>query len=202
MLLNMDQNTLLIFLIVLGYFSGSIPFGYIIAKLKNIDIQKQGSGNIGGTNVFRVLGFKYAVLVGLLDILKVLVPAIIAKQYLINEWYVCLAILASVLGHIFPVWLKFKGGKAVSGIFASIVVIIGWQYSLILFLIWVVVLRTIKIMSLTNLIIIWFVPLLFYFSTHSIVYTFLGVIYIPIIYWSHRENIKRLKEGTEKKIIK
>lgn len=198
----MDQNILLVFLIVLGYLSGSIPFGYIIAKLKNIDIQKQGSGNIGGTNVFRVLGFKYAVLVALLDVLKVVLPSFIAKQYLINEWYVCLAILAAVLGHIFPIWLKLKGGKAVSGVFASMIVVIGWQYSLIFLLIWVVVLRTIKIMSLTNLIIVWFIPLVFYFCTHSIAYTFLGAAYIPILYWSHRENIKRLKEGTEKKIIK
>ncbi|MFA5169219.1 MAG: glycerol-3-phosphate 1-O-acyltransferase PlsY [Candidatus Paceibacterota bacterium] len=198
----MDQNILLVFLIVLGYFSGSIPFGYIIAKLKDINIQKQGSGNIGGTNVFRVLGFKYAILVALLDVLKVVLPSLIAKQYLINEWYVCLAILAAVSGHIFPIWLKLKGGKAVSGVFASMVVVIGWQYSLIFLLIWAVALRTIKIMSLTNLIVVWFIPLLFYFCTHSIAYTFLGAAYIPILYWSHRENIKRLKEGVEKKIIK
>jgi len=198
----MDQSILLVFFIALGYFLGSVPFGYIIAKLKHIDIQKQGSGNIGGTNVFRVLGLKYAVLVALLDVLKVVLPSLIAKQYLINEWYVCLAILAAVLGHIFPIWLKFKGGKAVSGVFASMVVVIGWQYSLIFLLIWVVALRTIKIMSLTNLIVVWFIPLVLYFCTHSIAYTVLGVVYIPILYWSHRENIKRLKEGTEKKIIK
>ncbi|MFZ3054821.1 MAG: glycerol-3-phosphate 1-O-acyltransferase PlsY [Minisyncoccales bacterium] len=198
----MDQNILLVFFIALGYLLGSIPFGYIIAKLKNIDIQKQGSGNIGGTNVYRSLGFKYAILVGLLDVLKVVVPAIIAKQYLTNDWYVCLAILAPILGHLFPIWLNFKGGKAVSGVFASMIVIIGWQYSLIFLLVWVVALRTIKIMSLTNLIVIWLVPLLFYLFTHSIAYTFLGLIYIPILYWSHRENIKRLREGTEKRIIK
>lgn len=198
----MDQNILLAFFIALGYLSGSIPFGYIIGKLKNINIQKQGSGNIGGTNVYRSLGFKYAVLVGLLDVFKVVLPAIIAKQYLTNDWYVCLVILTSVLGHLFPFWLKFKGGKAVSGVFASMIVIIGWQYSLIFLLVWVIVLRTIKIMSLTNLIVVWLIPLLFYFFTHSVAYTLLGLIYIPILYWSHRENIKRLREGTEKKIIK
>jgi glycerol-3-phosphate acyltransferase PlsY len=198
----MDQNILLTIFIVLGYFSGSIPFGYIIAKLNHIEIQKQGSGNIGATNVSRVLGFKCAVLVGLLDVLKVVLPAILAKQYLINDWYVCLAILAPILGHLFPVWLKFKGGKAVSGAFASMVVIIGWQYSLLFLLVWIIALRTIKIMSLTNLIVIWFVPLLFWLYTHSIAYTCLGLLFIPILYWSHRENIKRLREGTEKRIIK
>jgi acyl phosphate:glycerol-3-phosphate acyltransferase len=198
----MDQNIILLILIIVGYFFGSIPFGYIIAKLKNIDIQKQGSGNIGATNVSRALGLKYAILVGFLDILKVVLPAIAAKYYLVNDWYVCLAILAPILGHLFPVWLNFKGGKAVSGAFASMVVIIGWQYSLIFFLIWIIALRLIKIMSLTNLIIIWFVPLLFWLYTHSIAYTSFGLLCVVILYWSHRENIKRLREGTEKKIIK
>ncbi|MFZ3057537.1 MAG: glycerol-3-phosphate 1-O-acyltransferase PlsY [Minisyncoccales bacterium] len=198
----MDQNILLLIFIVLGYFFGSIPFGYIIAKLKKVDIQKQGSGNIGATNVSRVLGFKYAILVGLLDILKVILPAIIAKQYLVNDWYICLAILAPMIGHIFPIWLKFKGGKAVSSVFASMIVILGWKYSLIFLLIWIIALRLIKIMSLTNLIVIWFVPLLFWLITHSIAYLSLGLLYIPILFWAHRENIKRLKEGTEKRIIK
>ena len=194
---------MLVIFIILGYLFGSIPFGYIIAKIKRINIQKQGSGNIGATNVSRVLGFKYAVLVGLLDILKVVLPAVIAKYYLVNnDWYVCLAILAPVLGHLFPVWLKFKGGKAVSGVFASMVVIIGWQYSLVFLLAWIILLRSIKIMSLTNLVIVWFVPLLLWLNTHSIAYLSLGLLYIPILYWAHRENIKRLKEGTEKRIIK
>lgn len=198
----MDQNILLLIFIVLGYFFGSIPFGYIVAKLKKVDIQKQGSGNIGATNVSRVLGFKYAILVGLLDILKVILPAIIAKQCLVNDWYICLAILAPMIGHIFPIWLKFKGGKAVSSVFASMIVILGWKYSLVFLLIWIIALRLIKIMSLTNLIVIWFVPLLFWLITHSIAYLSLGLLYIPILFWAHRENIKRLKEGTEKRIIK
>lgn len=198
----MDQNILSILLIVLGYFSGSIPFGYIIARLKNVDIQKQGSGNIGGTNVYRSMGIGYAVLVAALDVAKVLLPSLLAMHYLANEWVVSLAVLVSVLGHIFPVWLKFKGGKAVSGVFASMIAVIGWQYSLVLLLIWAVLLRMIKIMSLTNLIIVWIIPFLFYFFTHSIPFTVLGLAYVPILYWSHRENIKRLREGTEKRIIK
>ena len=198
----MDQNILSILLIVLGYFSGSIPFGYIIARLKNVDIQKQGSGNIGGTNVYRSMGIGYAVLVAALDVAKVLLPSLLAMHYLVNEWMVSLVVLVSVLGHIFPAWLKFKGGKAVSGVFASMIAVIGWQYSLVLLLIWAVLLRTIKIMSLTNLILVWFIPLLIYFITHSIPFTVLGLAYVPILYWSHRENIKRLREGTEKRIIK
>jgi glycerol-3-phosphate acyltransferase PlsY len=113
-----------------------------------------------------------------------------------------MAMIAPIIGHMFPVWLKFKGGKAVSTIFASIIIVLGWMYSLILLLIWVIMLRTIKIMSLTNLIIIWFIPLIFWHQTHSLAYLTLGLIYVPLLYWAHRENIKRLKEGTEKRIIK
>lgn len=198
----MDQNILLVIFIVLGYLLGSIPFGYIIAKFKNVNIQKEGSGNIGATNISRVFGFKYAFLVGLLDVLKVVLPATIANRYLTADWHISLIILASILGHIFPVWLKFKGGKAVSGVFGSMIVIIGWKYSLLMLLIWAIALRSIKIMSLTNLIVVWLIPLIFWGFTHSIIYLCLGFLYIPLIYWTHRENIKKLKEGTEKRIIK
>lgn len=198
----MDQSILLIIFILLGYFLGSIPFGYVITKLKNIDIRKQGSGNTGATNVSRVLGFKYAVLVGTLDVLKAVIPIYIASRYITNEWYMALVVISPVFGHIFSPWLNFRGGKAISTIFASIIWVLGWKYSLILFLVWVIFLRTIKIMSLTNLIIIWFIPLLFWLQTHSFVYLTLGIIYIPIVCWTHRENIERLKQGTEKKIIK
>lgn len=198
----MDQNTLFILLVVLGYLSASIPFGYIIARLRNIDIRKQGSGNIGGTNIYRSMGLGYAVLVAALDVSKVLIPSLLARHYLVNEWMVALVVLVSVLGHIFPVWIGFKGGKAVSGVFASMIAVIGWQYSLVFLLLWAVLLKMIKIMSLTNLIIVWIIPLLFYLFTHSIPLTVLGFAYIPILYWSHRENIKRLMEGTEKRIIK
>ncbi|MDD5098418.1 MAG: glycerol-3-phosphate 1-O-acyltransferase PlsY [Candidatus Pacebacteria bacterium] len=188
--------------IIIGYLFGSIPFGWVIAKINKIDIQKQGSGNTGATNVSRVLGFKYALLVGILDVSKAVLPALIAKHYLNNEWFIALAMIAPIIGHIFPVWLKFKGGKAVSTIFASIIVILGWKYSLMLLIVWIIALRTIKIMSLTNLIIIWFIPLIFWYQTHSFAYLTLGLIYIPLIYWAHRENIERLKNGTEKRIIK
>jgi len=193
---------LLVIFVTLGYFFGSIPFGYIITKLKGSDITKQGSGNIGATNVSRVLGFKYAVLVGALDVIKAIIPIYIASRYITNEWYMAAVVISPVFGHIFSVWLKFKGGKAISSVFASIIWVLGWKYSLILFLGWIVFLRTIKIMSLTNLIIILFIPLLFWLQTHSFAYLTLGLLYIPIVYWTHRENIKRLRNGTEKKIIK
>ena len=141
-------------------------------------------------------------MVGILDISKAAIPIYIANQYFALDWQKALIALSPVLGHVFPVWLKFKGGKAISTIFGSILILLGIKYSFIFLLAWIVCLCLIKIMSLTNLIIILFIPLMFWFKTHSTVYVVLGIIYIIIAYYAHRENIKRLRQGTEPKIIK
>lgn len=197
----MQEYIILFFFIITGYLLGSIPFGYIIAKKKNIDITKQGSGNIGATNVSRSLGPKYALLVAVLDILKALLPMYIASYYISNDWYMLFVIIAPMIGHIFPIWLNFKGGKAVSTVFAAIFYIAGWK-ALPFLVIWAIMLKLIKIMSLTNLIIILFVPIWFWIETHSLPYLYLGLFCVIMIYWTHRENIKRLIEGNEKKIVK
>ncbi|MFA5368396.1 MAG: glycerol-3-phosphate 1-O-acyltransferase PlsY [Candidatus Paceibacterota bacterium] len=198
----MQNLLILLILILLGYLSGSIPFGYLISKTKNIDIRKQGSGNIGATNVSRFLGLKYAILVGILDIAKAVLPIYIGSLFFQPGWELALISIAPVMGHLFPVWLKFKGGKAVSVIFASIIMVMGWQYSLILLGIWIISLFLIKIMSLTNIIIFIIVPFIFWHQTHSYIYVALGIFYVLIIWWAHRENIKRLIAGTEPKLIK
>ena len=197
----MQEYIILFFFIIAGYLLGSIPFGYIIAKKKNIDITKQGSGNIGATNVSRSLGPKYALLVAVLDILKALLPMYIASYYISNDWHMLFVIIAPMIGHIFPIWLNFKGGKAVSTVFAAIFYIAGWK-ALPFLVIWAIMLKLIKIMSLTNLIIILFIPILFWVETHSLPYLYLGLFCVIMIYWTHRENIKRLIEGNEKKIVK
>ena len=197
----MQEYIILFLFIITGYLLGSIPFGYIIAKRKNIDITKQGSGNIGATNVSRSLGPKYALLVAVLDILKALLPIYIASYYISNDWYMLFVIIAPMIGHIFPIWLNFKGGKAVSTVFAAIFYITGWK-ALPFLVIWAIMLKLIKIMSLTNLIIILFIPIWFWIETHSLPYLYLGLFCVIMIYWTHRENIKRLIEGNEKKIVK
>ena len=101
-----------IFLLILGFFLGSIPFGYLIAKGKGINIKKVGSGATGATNISRAMGFKWAVLVAVLDVLKAAIPVCLALQSLTSEWQIALICLAPVIGHIFTPWLKFKGGKA------------------------------------------------------------------------------------------
>jgi len=190
-----NQTILLIFFVIIGYLSGSIPFGYLIAKLKKIDIRKQGSGNIGGTNVGRTLGFKYGTLVSVLDILKAIIPIYVAGHYLTQDWQMALVSISPVLGHIFPIWLKFKGGKGVATVAATIFMILGLNYSLIFLTIWALSLFVIKIMSLTNLIIALFLPILFWIETKSSAYVVLAFVYILLIWWTHRENIKRTAAG-------
>ena len=101
-------------LIIFGYLLGSIPFGYLISKTKGIDIRKVGSGAIGGTNVTRALGLKYGLLVAILDLLKGAIPVYLAIKFLVSDWQIVTVAISPVLGHIFPVWLGFKGGKGVA----------------------------------------------------------------------------------------
>jgi glycerol-3-phosphate acyltransferase PlsY len=197
----MQEYIILAFFIITGYLLGSIPFGYVIAKIKKIDITKQGSGNTGATNVSRSLGFKYALLVAFLDIFKALLPIYIASYYISNDWHMFFVIIAPMIGHVFSIWLNFRGGKAVSTVFAAIIYITGWK-ALLFLLIWAIMLKLIKIMSLTNLIIILFIPIWFWVETQALPYLYLGLFCVIMIYWAHRENIKRLIQGTEKKIVK
>ena len=139
-------------LVILSYLLGSIPFGYLIPKLKNVDIRRVGSKGTGATNVSRALGLKYAVLVGVLDILKASLPVFLAFKYLSSEVLIGIVMFMAVLGHIFPVWLKFKGGKGIATFVPSMVVILGVIPALVLFLIWVALLKITRTMSLNNLV--------------------------------------------------
>ena len=98
-------------ILLAGYFLGAIPFGVLVAKLFKVDIQKVGSGNIGATNVFRSVGAAPGIAVFILDLLKGTAATFLAIIYLIDPWLVVAAGLLSILGHMFPVFLRFKGGK-------------------------------------------------------------------------------------------
>jgi len=191
-----------ILLIVFAYFCGSIPFGYLLAKTKNVDILKKGSGNIGATNILRNFGISYFLLVAILDIAKITLPIFLAQRLGFSDIQTSIVILSAITGSMYSVWLKFKGGKAVSATFAALLCIIGLKDFLIFLLIWATLLYLLKIMSLTNIILVLILPIIIYYATGSTVYLILGLIFIPIIWFSHRENIKRLLKGTEPKIIK
>lgn len=189
----------LIFLIIFGYLLGSIPWGYLISKAKIIDIRKIGSGSIGGTNVLRILGLKWAALVSILDVVKGVIPAYLAINFLVLDWQIALVAISPILGHIFPVWLKFKGGKGVATTLGVLFILLGWKFFLIWLLIWLLVLAVSQIMSFTNLLMVSFFPLILWLSSFSLVYYIFGIILAILIWWTHRENLQRIKEGREPK---
>ncbi|MFA5828376.1 MAG: glycerol-3-phosphate 1-O-acyltransferase PlsY [Candidatus Shapirobacteria bacterium] len=181
---------------ILSFLSGSIPFGYILSKVKGVDITKKGSGNIGATNISRVFGIKWAILVGLFDVLKGAIPVYVAKRLGFSDWQLVAVCLFPVLGNVFNPWLGFKGGKGVSTTFGVLSVLLGWRLGLICLLVWIALLYLINLMSLTNLLLILFAPYLLY-SLHGFRLSLVGFIMILIIWYSHRKNITRLISGQE-----
>ena len=186
-------------LVIFGYLLGSIPFGYLICKAKGIDIRKVGSGNIGVTNVIRALGLKWGALVGALDILKGVIPVCLAIDLLSFDWQIASVAITPVLGHIFPVWLKFKGGKGVATTLGVLFVLLGWKIFLILITVWLLVLFIFQIMSFTNLLMASLFPMVFWLSFESLAYYIFSIFLVILIWWAHRENLQRIKEGKEPK---
>lgn len=198
----MNQDTVFILLILFSYICASTPFGFLIAKMKGVDIRKTGSGNVGGTNILRTFGFSFFLLVVILDVLKVATPVLLGKYFLLTDWQIVFISLFAIIGNMFSFWLKFRGGKAVSAVFAIFICIVGLQNALMFLLVWGIMLYVLKIMSLTNLIMCFMIPVAIWQATQSMPFTVLGILFIPIIWWAHRENLKRLAKGTEPKIIK
>ena len=179
----------------LSYLIGSIPFGFLLTKffLKK-DIRNIGSGNIGATNVLRTgnKSIGYATLI--FDIIKAVIPIIYLKLNYTD--YILVASLCIFLGHVFPIWLKFKGGKGVAtyvGILFSINLYIG----LVFIGVWFVTFLISKYSSLSSLFASLSVPIyLFIFTNQSFI--FFSIMFI-LIFYTHRENIKRLKNKEESK---
>jgi len=187
-------------LIIFGYLLGSIPWGYLISRAKKIDIREVGSGNIGGTNVARALGMKWGLLVIALDVLKGIIPAYLALKFLVLDWQIATVAITSVIGHIFPVWLGFKGGKGVATTLGIILVLLDWKILLPFLLIWLLVLAIFQISSFSNLLMASLLPLALWLGSFSLAYFIFGLALFALIWWTHRENLKRIKEGCEPKI--
>ncbi|HEU0118393.1 MAG TPA: glycerol-3-phosphate 1-O-acyltransferase PlsY [Alphaproteobacteria bacterium] len=185
--------------ILLSYLLGSIPFGYVLTKLAGLgDIRSIGSGNIGATNVLRTGNKKLAAAVLLLDGIKGAVAVIIA-QHLAPD-VEAFAGFAVLLGHLFPVWLKFKGGKGVATAI-GILTALMWQVGALVMIIWLATAFLFNYSSLAALVSIGVSPLiLFLVGRRDLVW--LGLIIVILVFWKHEANIRRLFEGTESKIGK
>ena len=186
--------------ILVGYFSGSIPTGYWLGKLKGIDLTQIGSGSTGATNVLRNLGLWPALLTFFVDILKGFFPVYFSMKLQNSHIIVVLVGIACLIGHSKSIFLKFKGGKS-SSAGLGILIAISWQAAVITFFIWIVIVYISKYSSLGSIISIPLAPLWLYLFHKPILYILLTVfaaVYIVLI--RHKENIQRLLAGTEPKI--
>ena len=189
----------LIFLIIFGYLLGSVPFSYLIPKAKGIDIRKVGSGNVGATNVIRALGLKFGLLATILDLLKAVIPVYLATRFLLFDWQIALVAITPVFGHIFPIWLNFRGGKGVGSTIGVLFILLGWERFLILLSIWLIVIAIFQIMSVASLLMSSLLPLFMAYFSYPLPYFFLVIALAVLISWAHRENLQRIKEGREPK---
>lgn len=186
-----------------GYFVGSIPFGLVLTKMAGYgDIRKIGSGNIGATNVLRTGNKTLALLTVLCDAFKAGVAALVAARFAGAADAVTASLIAGsfgVIGHNFPVWLKFKGGKGVASAFGFILVTC-YPVALCALAVWLIVAFTFKYSSLSALTAAALVPLFSYFFAPNIEYTYFYTAIIVLVIVRHHANIKRLLKGEESKI--
>ncbi len=201
------MNPIAVFII--AYLLGSIPFGLLLTKYAGLgDIRKVGSGNIGATNVMRTGNKKLGIATLLLDAGKGFAAVWLALSVLsesLNPYlYGLIAGLLTVLGHVFPVWLKFRGGKGVATAI-GITFAFAWQLGAIMCAVWLLAFAVSRMASVASLAGIWALPLFLFIASDVLhympipleitgVYTALAL----LITWTHRENIKRLIAGTER----
>ena len=187
----------LIVFVAFSYLLGSIPFGKLVGLKYGVDIQKKGSGNIGFTNTLRTLGWKPGVLVLFLDVIKGFIPIKLALQFLPLNQALVIGLI-TILAHIFPVWLKFKGGKGVAtGL--GILLAINPSVTIIALIIFLTVFFLTKIVSLSSISSAWALFVASYFVSPNLT-IFLFALAI-VLTGTHRENISRLIKGTEKRIM-
>ena len=191
-------------MLVFGYLLGSMPTGYLAGKwIAGIDLRLKGSGSTGATNVLRHVGKWPALIVFLLDVIKGAIPVVVARSFGLNDYWQVVAGLAALIGHIWPVWLGWKGGKAVA---TGLGMLLGltWQVGVGCFGIFLTVLSITRIVSLSSVISALSLPFLmllsFQSNTFRPAFLYLGIVTTAMVLWRHRSNLKRLSKGEEPKI--
>ena len=187
----------MLFALALGYALGSIPFGLLLTALAGKgDVRKVGSGNIGATNVLRTGSKRLAALTLLLDCIKATVAILLAERLFGAETGI-IAATGAMIGHLYPVWLKFKGGKGVAtylGVLIALLPIAAAIYAAI----WVLLLLTVRISSVAGMTAAASAPISALVLKSSIFPMLLG--FTLLVLWKHRDNIARLRAGTEPRI--
>ena len=191
------MTTEIITVFIVSYLSGSIPFGLILTKIfLNKDLRKIGSKNIGATNVLRTGNKKVAGLTLFLDVSKGIIPILITREYFTDLIY--LSSLAAFLGHIFPVWLKFKGGKGVAT-YLGIIFILSFNLGVTFCVSWILISIISKYSSLSSILSTMIVFLISLLNNNFELTSYLFITFIIILY-THRQNIVRIKNKSEDKI--
>ena len=187
-------------LLALGYLLGSMPNGYLAGRwLKGIDLRQCGSGSTGATNVLRNVGKAPALVVFLIDVGKGALAVLLAKSFGLNDWVQVLAGLAALAGHIWPVWLGWKGGKAVAtglGMFLGL----AWPVGLACFGLFMAVISISRIVSLSSVVAAIGLPVLMVLAGANGASISVSVVASVMVLWRHRSNIERLIAGTEPRI--
>ena len=192
------MTTSTIFALLLGYALGSIPFGLIITRLAGKgDIRAIGSGNIGATNVLRTGSKKLAALTLLLDAAKGSI-AVVAAAWAFGLQTMPYAATGALLGHLYPVWLRFRGGKGVATLLGILIPLL-WFAALIYALVWLGVLLVARISSLAGMIAAASAPLTAYLVGRNDLFPML-LGFALLVIWKHRANIARLRSGTEPRV--
>ena len=195
-----SADTFLIVAFLLGYLLGSIPFGLILTRLAGTqDLRSIGSGNIGATNVLRTghKGLAAATLIS--DMLKGTIAVIIAGTFG-GPNAAMLAALGAFLGHLFPVWLKFRGGKGVA-VYIGVLIGLFWPAAVVFCVLWIVTATVTRYSSLSALVASFVTPIFLWWYGHPAL-AWLFALLTVLLFYMHRANISRLLAGTEGKIGK
>jgi len=195
----------------IGYFFGSFPAGYFAGRLAGVDIRSVGSGNIGATNVLRSLGKRWGYPVFIIDALKgfasVRLAFILVKYWPAAqpyaEYIAILTAITSVAGHMFPIWLRFKGGKGVATSAGALFGLMPWVVPCV-FLVWFIVFEISRYVSLASIIAAISLPIIAglfahwrFIDTWALVY--FSILIMALVRWRHRSNFSRLLKGTEQR---
>ncbi|MGC8575724.1 MAG: glycerol-3-phosphate acyltransferase [Caldisericum sp.] len=200
----MSEHLKFILLSIFAYLLGSVPFGYIVGKINRVDVLQIGSHSASSTNVSRALGWRWATISAALDFSKGLLPSYLARISLSNQWLVVIVSLLPMVGQVFPIFLRFRGGKGASTYYGAISGLIGLHYFILFFPALPILLLITRRMSLTNIIFSWLLTIaVFLFSTvikpnafpiSYAIFALIGAIFMLI---AMRENIDRLIKNKE-----
>ena len=195
---NRNMTREMLFALALGYLLGSIPFGLLLTRLAGKgDIREIGSGNIGATNVLRTGSRSLAALTLILDCLKATAAILLAKR-LFGDASAASAATGAMVGHLYPVWLKFRGGKGAATLLGVLIGLPFWAAAVVYAAVWILLLLTFRISSVAGMAAAISAPIMAAILDSSYFPMLLG--FAVLVLWKHRENIARLTKGTEPRI--